>query len=60
MKEKIWKEYYMRVRILLKSEVNAANKFEAISTLAIPIVTYTINIINWNLCNIRRLARHQD
>ena len=43
IKEKIQKEYYRRVRIVLKSE-NAANKFEAIDTLAIPVVTYCFNI----------------
>ena len=47
MKEKIRKEYYGRVRIVLKTELNAANKFEAINTLAIPVVTYSFNIINW-------------
>ena len=39
MKEKIRKEYYRRVRMVLKTELNAANKFEAINTLAIAVVT---------------------
>ena len=30
MKEKIRKEYYRRVRMVLKTELNAANKFEAV------------------------------
>ena len=55
MKEKIRKEYYRRVRMVLKSELNAANRFEAINTLAIPVVTYSFNIINWKLSDIRRL-----
>ena len=41
--------------MVLKSELNAANRFEAINTLAIPVVTYSLNIINWKLNDIRRL-----
>ena len=55
MKEKIRREYYRRVRMVLKSELNAANRFEAINTLAIPVVTYSFNIINWKLSDIKRL-----
>ena len=39
MKKKIRKEYYWRVRLVLKSELNATNRFEAINTLAVPVVT---------------------
>ena len=55
MKEKVSKEYYRRVRIVLKSELNAANRFEAINTLAVPVVTYSFNIINWKMIKIKRL-----
>ena len=47
MKEKIRKEYYRRVRLVLKSELNAANRIQAITTLAVPVVTYSFNVINW-------------
>ena len=49
MKEKIWKEYNCRIQMVLKSELNSANKLEAINTLAVPVVTYSFNIINWTL-----------
>ena len=39
MKEKIRKEYYRRIRMVLKSELNAINKIEAINTVATPVVT---------------------
>jgi len=55
MKEKIRKEYYRRVRLVIKSELNAANKIEAINTLAVPVVTYSFNIINWQLKDIKKL-----
>ena len=57
MKEKIQKEYYRRIRMVLKSELNAMNKIEAINTVAIPVVTYSFNIINWTLEDIRSLDR---
>ena len=56
MKEKVRKEYYRRVRLVLKSVLNAANRFEAVNTpLAVPVVTYSFNIINWKMSKIKRL-----
>ena len=55
MKENVSKKYYRRVRLVLKSEMNAANRFEAINTLAVPVVTYSFNIINWKISDIKRL-----
>ena len=55
MKEKIRKEYYRRVRLVLKTELNSKNRIEAINALAIPVVQYSFNIINWNLAELNRL-----
>ena len=55
MKEKIRKECYRRVRALLKSELNAQNRITAINTLAIPVVSYSFNIINWNMSELRKI-----
>ena len=49
MKEKIRKECYRRIRIVTKSELNAINRVEAINTLAIPVVAYIFNIVDWKL-----------
>jgi uncharacterized protein involved in cysteine biosynthesis len=38
MKERIWKEYYRRERMVLESKLNTVSRFEAIKTLAIPVV----------------------
>ena len=57
MKEKIRKECYRRVRAVLQSELNAKNKLEAINTLAISVVSYHFNVVNWNLEEIKRLDR---
>ena len=55
MKEKIRKEYYMRVRLILKSELNAVNRIAAINSLAIPVITYSMNILNWKINNLKKL-----
>lgn len=57
MKEKIRKEYYRRIRLVLKTELNSKNRIEAINTLAIPVVQYSFNIINWNMSDILRMDR---
>ena len=40
MKEKIRKECYLRVRAILKAELNPANWDEAIDMSVIPVVTF--------------------
>ena len=57
MKEKIRKESYRRVRLVTRSELNAINKVQAINTLAIPVVTYGFNIIDWQMSEIRKMDR---
>ena len=60
MKEKIRKEYYRRIRLITKSELNAANRIDAMNTLAVPVVTYSFNIIDWTeqeLQNVDRKTR---
>jgi hypothetical protein len=47
MKERLKKEYTRRLRIILKSELNAKNKITAIGTLAVPVLRHSFGIINW-------------
>ena len=49
MKDKIRIEYYRRIRMVLKSEL------EAINILAVLLVTYSFNIINWTLQELTKL-----
>ena len=49
------KECYLRVWETLKTEINTANHMEAINSLAIPVITYSFNIINWTIPEVRRL-----
>ena len=55
MKEMIRKECYRRATAILKTELNSANRVEAINTLAMPVVPYSFNIINWTLQDLRRI-----
>ena len=47
IKEKIRKECCRTFRAIQKTELNSANRKEAINALAIPVVTYSFNIVNW-------------
>jgi hypothetical protein len=49
MKERLKKEYTRRLRMILKSELNAKNKTTAIGTLGLPVLRYSFVIINWRL-----------
>ena len=55
MKEKVRKEYYRRTRLILNSQLNSANKVTAINTLAIPVVAYSFNIVNWKVSELKKL-----
>ena len=57
MKAKIQKEYKRRIRLVLKSEVNARNKIAAINTGTVNIVSYNCGVINWKLDEIQDLDR---
>ena len=59
-KEKIRKEYYRRTRMVLKSELNAINKIEAINTVATPVQTYSFKILNWTAEDIKNLDRKNE
>ena len=54
MKGKIRKQYYRRIRMVTKSELNAVNREEAINT---PLVAYSFNIVDWKMEEIRQLDR---
>ena len=41
--------------MVLKSQLNSANKLKAINTLAVPVVTYSFSIINWTLQELAKL-----
>ena len=57
MKVKIRKEHKRRMKLVLKSELNARNKIAAINTLAVPVILYSYGVIDWKLDEIQDLDR---
>jgi hypothetical protein len=53
MKEKPKEEYRRRLRMILKSELNARNKITAIGAIAVPVLRYCSGIINWRIEEIK-------
>ena len=43
--------------VVLTSELNAVNRTNAINTIAVPVVTYRCNIINWTTADLKKLDR---
>ena len=57
MKVNIRKEYKRRIKLVLKSELNARNKIVAINTLAVPVILYSYGVIDWKVDEIQNLDR---
>ena len=57
MKVKIRKEYKRRIKLVLKSELNARNKIATINTLVVPVILYSYGVIDWKLDEIQDLDR---
>jgi len=57
LKERLKQEYRRRLRMILKSELNARYKITAIGALAVPVVRYSFGIINWRIEEIKQIDR---
>ena len=55
MKEKFRIECIRQVKAIMRTELNSKNRIIAINTLAIPVVIYSFNVINWNLNYIKKI-----
>ena len=58
IKERLKQEYRRRLRMILKSELNARNKITAIGALAVPVLRYSFGIINWRIEEIKQIDRN--
>ena len=47
MKEIVTKEYYRRIKTILKSRLNAGNTINAINSRAVSVIRYGAGIIKW-------------
>ena len=54
MKERLKQEYSRRLRMILKSELNARNNITAIAALVFPLLGYSFGIINWRTEEIKK------
>ena len=43
--------------MVLKTELNASNKYQALNSFAVPVVTYSFNIINWKQNELQKMDR---
>jgi len=57
MKERLKQEYNRKLRMILKSELNARNKITAIGALAVPVLRYSFGIINWRIEDIKKFDK---
>ena len=57
MKTKVEQEYTKRVRAILKTQLYAKNKIQAINSLAIPVIKYTGYILQWTKAELQQLDR---
>jgi hypothetical protein len=55
MKESLKKEYTKRLRMILKSDLNAKNKIPTLGALAIPLLRYSFGTIHWRLEEIKKI-----
>jgi len=55
MKERLKNKYTRRLRKILKSKFKAKNIITEIGVLAVPILRYSFDIINWRLEEIRKI-----
>jgi helix-turn-helix protein len=57
MKDRLKQEYNRRLRMILKSELNAKNKITTIGVLVVPVLRYSCGIINRRLEEIKQIDR---
>ncbi|KAL1448298.1 hypothetical protein WDU94_008925 [Cyamophila willieti] len=57
LKQKFKDAFHKRVQIVMKTELYAKNKIQAINAWAIPLLTYTFGIINWSMTDLENLNR---
>ena len=53
-----WKnEYFRRIKLILKSELNSGNTINAINTYAVPSIVYGFQVIDWTITELDKVDR---
>ena len=57
MRERLRREYFRRVKMVLRTELYGRNKVLAINGLALPVLTYIFGVIHWRTTDLQQLDR---
>ena len=57
MRERLRREYFRRVTMVLRTELYGRNKVLAINGLALPVLTYSFGVIRWRTTDLQQLDR---
>jgi hypothetical protein len=55
IKENLEKQFYLRIKSLLKSKLNGNNLIKAVNTYAVPLLTYSFGVIKWSKTNLQNI-----
>ena len=58
MKEEIKKEYFRRVKLILKSKLNAGNVVMAVNNRAVSLVRYCAGIVDWTKAELQEMEQN--
>jgi hypothetical protein len=53
IKENLEKQFYLRIKSVLKSKLNGNNLIKAVNTYAVPLLTYSFGVIKWSKTNLQ-------
>ena len=57
MKDRVKKEYYLRVRKVLETKLHSVNVFKAINTWAVTVVRYSAAFLRWSRLQLEEIDR---
>ena len=57
MRNRLRREYFCRVKMVLPTELYGRNKVLAINGLALPVLTYSFGVIHWGTTDLQQLDR---
>jgi hypothetical protein len=55
IKQNLEKQFYLRIKSILKSKLNGNNSIKAVNTYAVPLLTYSFGVIKWSKTNLQTL-----
>jgi hypothetical protein len=55
IKENLEKQFYLRIKSILKSKLNGNNLIKAVNKYAVPLLTYSFGVIKWSKTNLKNI-----